>query len=823
MTCREFAKYVIQYAGCLSTLIKIVEDVVGKIDNGRHAQAVSEKLAKVMGGRSFGEETPRGKVERKGSVLTERKDLDEEGEKSFEELFKESEGINVQINSLSKAIDSISKDIDSFSKDVDVIDETNFNESGKKDSGVENTASVDHVKSGEKYVEGIADESSGTNDKGDVDENSKTDQNVTTPETLEVKDVNKCAESVDELSKPINEPIRNVKSSNVNNFSELDETDAQGNTYLFNLTFTVLILYKHIIKYYSINEDKFNIFLQILNNFVNNKNINSVLKDRANKGKLVHELLLVKILRCLDNEHKIVVFNLLNELVANIQCVKLKLIGSEKEKLNNALDSVGDSYHHVSMLGNSHSMLSNSKCIVSNLNFIVLSFLNSDSNSGATPNVRKMLGKTYGETVNCDNSDLIGARRDTSQPQHGCEVRSGLGSLCCSRDKVIDVNHLNFHIIKLLLNNGACCCFPHKLLLNKIHALITSSENKKVTTYCFMLLESMLYKELNYYSDCAPCKYCDLVYVDSSLHEMGASSPSRGQEKSNGDLKTNKSNSSKNSNGEIKKSSKFTIASILSKKSSDKKIVNAKNTNVVSSGNATSTSTDGRGNLTVEDKRKDNMSTEVESKPCSSIDEELLINFYKSVINTDNYKLKSKLLAHLIKVVNAFRSSLQLELVEHVIQPLFLELKTRLTLSDFVCKEFSNLREKPKNEDLNEFIIEDSDCNIITSEKLDLCASQLEVTGDLEKQCGGDSREKTSEVVSVGDVSGSADISGTLEEKNPIVPLNGKVVSSNGEVVPSNGEILPPSGVADGGDTQKKVKRRRSRRNSEPKQNLPQR
>lgn len=755
VTCREFAKYVIQYAGCLSTLIKIVEDVVSKIDNAKLAKSISDKLAKAIG-----EEISRDEAKKSPKVSSE----------TVEKL---------------PAVSPGSKEPSDGQVGVQI--EANKTDNNVVKSGVENT---DHVNSGESDTKGITGEQKNSENEGDMRR-----ENRITNETHDVKTSDKNAGSIQSENlevKTSNEEFSNVESTNAN---ELDEIDAQWNTYLFNLTFTVLILYKHIIKHYSINEEKFNIFLQILNNFVNNKNINTVIKenviDKEAGKQIIHELLLIKILRLMDNKHKIVVFNLLNELVLNIQHFKVKLINSEKgtvsERLNNAQDinAPNDNYHHVSMLGNSYSMLNNSKCIVSNLNLIVISFLN------------ESLSRNNGAKYDRNSESSIGARKTSSQiPDHGSVVRNG-----CCRSKVIDQNHLNFHIIKLLLNNGACCCFPHKLLVNKIHTLLTSSEsNKKIATYCFMLLENMLYTELNYYSDCAPCKYCDLVFVESnsnSLHEVSGS-PSRGLDsRSNGDVKNNSS--------ETKSKTKFTIASILSKgtknadKSWDKK--SSKITNMFSSsGNATSTSTDDRSNLTkVQDKRKTNPNQEVGAKPCSSIDEELLIGFYKSIIQRDQYKLKCKLLAHLIRIVNAFKPNLQLELVEHVIQPLFLKLKTRLMLSKYVCKEFLVLTEKfsPKqNEELNEFIIVDSDCNIITSDKLNLCTGQVEDKVDVDEKFPG-KPDEVAEVV--------ADISGTPEEKNPV-----------------DNVLLSGEGI-EGQSGKKVTKRRRSKKNSESKNNVPQR
>ncbi|KAL1451106.1 hypothetical protein WDU94_003399 [Cyamophila willieti] len=444
------------------------------------------------------------------------------------------------------------------------------------------------------------------------------------------------------------------------------------------------------------NQEKFNIFLQLLNNFVNNKNINTIIKDSGQNSRVIHELLLIKIVRIVNNKHRVILFNMVNELISSIQSVKMKLVNNDSRKLNNASET--NSYHHVHILGHSYSLLNNNKCIISNLNLIMISFLgvSNEDKQEKVPSCDRM-------------SDSSGAN----------------GSCMRSPGKDLDRNDLNVHIVKLLLNNGACCCFPHKILFNKIHCLLETSEgNKKMITHCFMLLENMLYKELNYYSGCSPCKYCDLVFVENTSKMESNTSPTKQQEKNNAD--SNKTAP----NEQSKPSSKFTITNILSRSNSNKNNSNerkgSKNTNITSttSGNNTSSTCNEEktSRAPPQDRAKPSPDISTTSvKQSSSIDEELLIGFYKSIIQSDHYKLKYKLLQHLIRVINLFKSNLQLDLIEQLIYPLFVKLKHQLSGSKFVPKEFLVVTEKSVNneEDLNEFIIVDKDLNIISSDKLD--------------------------------------------------------------------------------------------------------
>lgn len=596
---------------------------------------------------------------------------------------------------------------------------------------------------------------------------------------------------------------RNINSL-TNRFVDLttqhrESLDTQWTTYLFNLTFTILILYKHIIKYYNTNEEKFNIFLQILNNLVNNKNINTTIvkgkevedgkgKDGAKRQQVIHELLLIKIARHVNNKHKMILFNLVNDLILGVQQVKAKLVRGQETsgRLNNFVqESAENAYHHVHILGHSYSLLTSNKCVVSNLNLIVISFLNGDADGRTLKSAEKAEGenaigcfrengrtlkfegvaeKSEGE-VGCfrESCDTFGAEPASPVVTQG--VFQGYTDQCCPSDtsRDIDSNTLNIHIIKLLLNNGACCCFPHKILLNKIHALV-SGNDKKIVSHCFLLLENMLYKELNYYSGCVPCKYCDLVFVENNanLHEGSPSklngSPHKHDSnvsKANGEIKNNAKNVS---NGDAKpKSSKFTITNILGKSKNTNSAERGsgkigKNTNLLeqtsTSGNASTTSASEEKNRTHAQEKPKNASIQDGVKQ-SSIDEELLISFYTSILQGGRHKLKCKLFAHLTRVVNLFKSNLQCELVEHVIHPLFVKLISQVVRSRHVRKELAALNEKVANEELSEFIIVDNELNIISSDKLDVCTS------------GGDGVE-TAGVVVVND--GLAGFSGTPDE-----------------------------------------------------------
>uniref|UniRef100_A0A8D8QMF4 Lysosomal-trafficking regulator n=1 Tax=Cacopsylla melanoneura TaxID=428564 RepID=A0A8D8QMF4_9HEMI len=696
---REFAKYIIQYHGILSTLIKIVEDVVSKMDN--------ETLRTTAGKRT--ETSPlHGQTIRTGE------------EKLIETL--------------------------------DKLDKETMNSLGAAGNGGE---PVDERHEGEtngREPEKTEQPPDGEEKRGNREEDEGRGDSVNTGGSAQTGSGNNKGIGNEEITKRIFETNMKLLDSSVKGSGET--------RYLFNLTFTVFLLYKHIIKYYNMNEEKFNIFLQLLNNFVNNKNINTIIKESANEdGQVIHELLLIKIVRLMDNKHRVVLFNMLNELITSIQSVKSKLTSNDGRKLNNVaeINNETNSYHHVHILGHSYSVLNNNKCIISNLNWIMISFLNcnprgvSCNHLGVSNRDNNPLGVSCNppgvsnrdkleKVPNCDRaSEVSGAIQESSPRKPNIkrveQIKTNNNG-CCTSSKDLDSNALNVHIVKLLLNNGACCCFPHKILLHKIHSLLVLSEgNKKMVTHCFMLLENMLYRELNYYSGALPCKYCDLVFVENNSNMLESNTSPSKQEKNNSE---SKHNASKNiPNGDATKgkptSSKFTITNILSKTSSNRNSTDkkqSKNTNVTSttSGNNTSsTCNEDKAIAHAQDKAKP--SPDGVAKQCSSIDEELLISFYKSIIQGDQYKLKCKLLAHLIRVVNMFKSNVQLELVEQIIHPLFVKLKNQILRSKFVPKEFRVLSEKPgKNEeDLNEFIIVDKDLNIISSDKLD-ASNQIEQT-----------------------------------------------------------------------------------------------
>ncbi|KAI5717188.1 hypothetical protein M8J77_001555 [Diaphorina citri] len=792
---REFVKYIIQYHGILSTLIKIVEDVVSHMDNAR--------LGRMPTGRKISGSAKNESSGKGNDLLTGQKisgNASNGKESDFEPAKKGTgkEEIDGKLDVGEEKVDeeiALSEDKPEPSEGVPSVDKSESSEGTDKGKDRGNKESNRNEEPSEQI---IASEEVNVH----VD---NCQQNMKNGEKVKRNSVDTLT-NMEKGHKNIEDNFTNLENktnvhSLTNRFVDLttqhrESLDAQWTTYLFNLTFTILVLYKHIIKYYNANEEKFNIFLQILNNLVNNKNINTTIvkgkevedgkgKDGAKRQQVIHELLLIKIARHVNNKHKMILFNLVNDLILGVQQVKAKLVRGQETsgRLNNFVqESAENAYHHVHILGHSYSLLTSNKCVVSNLNLIVISFLNGDADGRTLKSAEKAEGETAigcfrenGRTlksegvaeksegeVGCfrESCDTFGAEPASSAVTQG--IFQGFTDQCCPSDtsRDIDSNTLNIHIIKLLLNNGACCCFPHKILLNKIHTLL-SGNDKKIVSHCFLLLENMLYKELNYYSGCVPCKYCDLVFVENNanLHEGSPSklngSPHKHDSnvsKANGEIKNNAKNVS---NGDAKpKSSKFTITNILGKSKNTNSAERGsgkigKNTNLLeqtsTSGNASTTSASEEKNRTHAQEKPKNASIQDGVKQ-SSIDEELLISFYTSILQGGRHKLKCKLLAHLTRVVNLFKSNLQCELVEHVIHPLFVKLISQVVRSRHVRKELAALNEKVANEELSEFIIVDNELNIISSDKLDVCTS------------GGDDVE-TARVVVVND--GPAGFSGT--------------------------------------------------------------